>query len=203
MRAVWTGRSAVLRRNRDGGQMTVADAQFEAQRGRLFSIACRILGCPSDAEEAVQDAYLRWRGAAGFHHAVAYLVRVVTRLAVYRLGSTRSRREVYVGTWPEPTVTKDGAPGPGEDAEQRESVSIAVLLLERLSPAERAVFVLREAFAYSHRDVAGVLALSEANSRQLHRRPHTHVAEARSRVDPDHQQQVPVGGTVSGGGTGG
>jgi RNA polymerase sigma factor (sigma-70 family) len=166
-------------------------AQFEAQRGRLFSIAYRILGCPSDAEDAVQDAYLRWRGAAGVHDAVAYLARVVTRLAVDRLRSARSRREICAGPGPpEPSLTEDGALGPAQTAERRESVSFAVrLLLERLSPAERAVFVLREAFAYSHRDIAVVLELSEVNCRQLHVRARQHMGKARSRFDPDHQQR--------------
>jgi RNA polymerase sigma-70 factor (ECF subfamily) len=131
-------------------QSTLADSQFEAQRGRLFSIAYRILGSASDAEDAVQDAYLRWRTAADVRSAEAYLVRVVTRLAVNRLHSVRARREAYVGPWlPEPVLTGPGTAEPLDTVEQRESVSFAVLLLlERLSPTERAVFVLRAVFDY-------------------------------------------------------
>jgi Sigma-70 region 2 len=107
-------------------QSTLADGQFEAQRGRLFSIAYRILGSATDAEDAVQDAYLRWRTAADVRDAEAYLVRVVTRLAVDRLHSARARREAYVGPWlPEPVLTGPGTAEPLDTVEQRESVSFA------------------------------------------------------------------------------
>ena len=129
-------------------QSTPADQQFEAQRGRLFSIAYRMLGSASDAEDAVQDAYMRWRGAAEVRDPEAYLVRVVTRLCLDRLTSARTRREVYVGPWlPEPVLTGLGTDEPLATVQQRESVSFAaLLLLERLSPTERAVFVLRGVF---------------------------------------------------------
>jgi DNA-directed RNA polymerase specialized sigma24 family protein len=120
------------------------DTRFQAGRGRLLAIAYRLLGSISDAEDVVQDAYLRWRGVSGVRNAESYLVRVVTRLCLDRLGSARARREVYVGSWlPEPILTGPGTAEPLETVERRESVSFAVLLLERLSSTERAVFILR------------------------------------------------------------
>ncbi|WP_074999210.1 sigma-70 family RNA polymerase sigma factor [Streptomyces qinglanensis] len=167
--------------------------EFEAHRARLFGIAYRMLGSASEAEDLVQEAYLRWERtdrdtvtAPG-----AWLAKVVTNLSLNELASARMRRERYVGQWlPEPVLTTASgtvgavagtsgagprtAPpplGPLETVEQRDSVSFALLvLLERLTPPERAVFVLREAFGYPHRDIAELLETSEANSRQLHRR---------------------------------
>ncbi len=124
----------------------------------------------------------------GAQHAVIvaaapWLAKVVTNLCLNRLGSSRALRETYVGPWlPEPVLTSGGALGPLETAEQREQVSLGLLtLLERLTPTERAVFVLREAFDYSHREVAEVMELSEANCRQLHLRAARHLGEQRSR----------------------
>jgi RNA polymerase sigma-70 factor (TIGR02957 family) len=170
-------------------QSTIADAQFEAQRGRLFSIAYRILGSASDAEDAVQDAYVRWREAADVHHAEAYLVRVVTRLAVDRLGSARARREVYVGPWlPEPVLTGPGTAEPLETVEVRESVSFAVLLLlERLSPTERAVFVLRAVFGYGYAELADILDIAPGHCRQLYSRARAHLTEKRRRFRASRQ----------------
>ncbi|MBA0051652.1 RNA polymerase sigma-70 factor [Streptomyces sp. AJS327] len=161
---------------------TEAAAEFASHRSRLFSLAYRTLGSASEAEDAVQDTYLRWSAAdrALIHTPAAWLTRVLTNLCVNRLTSARARREVYVGTWlPEPVLTHPAASelGPLETAEQRESVSLALLtLMERLTPAERAVFVLREAFGHSHREVAEAVGIEEAHSRQLHRR-------ARERLD--------------------
>jgi RNA polymerase sigma-70 factor (TIGR02957 family) len=170
-------------------QSTLADGQFEAQRGRLFSIAYRILGSASDAEDAVQDAYLRWRTAADVHSAEAYLVRVVTRVAVDRLRSARARREAYVGPWlPEPVLTGPGTAEPLDTVEQRESVSFAVLLLlERLSPTERAVFVLRGVFDYGYAELAGMLDITPEHCRQLYRRARAHLAEERRRFRTSRQ----------------
>lgn len=159
----------------DAEQVTTSLAdEFETYRPRLFGLAYRMLGSAADAEDVVQDAYLRFSGAgrADVERPGAWLAKVVTNLCLTRLTSARARRERYPGPWlPEPVVTADGALGPLESAEQRDAVSLALLvLLERLTPTERAVYVLREAFAYTHRDIAGVLDLSEANSRQLYRR---------------------------------
>lgn len=148
--------------------------EFEAHRGRLFGLAYRMLGSATNAEDVVQDAYLRFSGAdrAAIAAPSAWLTKVVTNLCLNQLTSARARREHYVGPWlPEPVLTADGALGPLDRAELRESVSLGLLrLLERLSPTERAVFVLREAFSYSHRDIAEFAGLSETNSRQVHRR---------------------------------
>lgn len=161
--------------------------EFESHRPRMFSLAYRMLGSAQEAQDAVQDAYLRWSGAdrAGIGQPAAWLAKVVTNLCLNRLTSARARREEYVGPWlPEPVVTSGGALGPLESAEQRDAVSTALLvLLERLTPVERAVFVLREAFAYSHRDIAGVLDIGEANCRQLYRRAARAVADDRVRFD--------------------
>ena len=164
-------------------------AEFQALRPRLFGIAYRMLGSATDAEDILQDAWLRWQSVdrSTVRSPEAFLVRMVTNLCLTALDSARARREVYVGPWlPEPVLTADGALGPLEDAVQRESVSFALLaLLERLPPAERAAYVLREAFGYSARDVAELISTSEANARQLHSRARRHVAldEKRS-VDP-------------------
>jgi RNA polymerase sigma-70 factor (TIGR02957 family) len=163
--------------------------EFEEQRPHLFWLAYRLLGSASEAEDAVQDAYLRLHVAdrAAIVSLPAWLTKAVTNLCINRLTSARARREVYVGPWlPEPVITSDGALGPLETAEQRDSVSIALLtLMERLSPTERAAFVLREAFAYSHREVAEILHTSEANARQLHRRARQRLGDPTPRTRPD------------------
>jgi RNA polymerase sigma-70 factor (TIGR02957 family) len=175
--------------------VTIADpvARFEEERPRLFGLAYRMLGSAEEAEDVVQDAFLRWDGA---DHATivtppAWLAKVVTNLCLNRLTSARVQREQYIGPWlPEPVLTADGLLGPLETAEQRDSVSLALLvLLERLTPAERAVFVLREAFDYSHREITAIMDLSEANCRQLHRRARQRVEEAKPRFQPDRRQR--------------
>ncbi|CAL9388539.1 RNA polymerase sigma-70 factor [Streptomyces sp. enrichment culture] len=168
---------------------TAPDAdEFERHRPRLFGLAYRMLGSADEAEDTVQDAYLRFSGAdrAGIEHPAAWLAKVVTNLCLTRLTSARARRESYVGPWlPEPVLTADGALGPLESAEQRDAVSTALLvLLERLTPTERAVYVLREAFAYGHREIAGVLGLGESNCRQLYRRAVRRLGEPESRFEP-------------------
>ncbi|MFD8411192.1 RNA polymerase sigma factor SigJ [Streptomyces sp. NPDC059650] len=159
-------------------------AQFEEHRSRMFGIAYRMLGSAGEAEDTVQDAWLRWSAAdrGDVEHPGAWLAKAVTHLCLNRLTSARARREEYVGPWlPEPVLTDSGALGPLESAEQRDSVSMALLLLlEQLTPVERAVYVLREAFAYGHREIAGLLDLSEANCRQLHRRASARVAQGRA-----------------------
>jgi RNA polymerase sigma-70 factor (TIGR02957 family) len=165
---------------------------FEAQRPRLFWLAYRLLGSASEAEDAVQDAYLRLHAAdpARIESLPAWLTKVVTNLCLNRLTSARARREVYPGPWlPEPVLTDEGTLGPLETAEQRESVSIALLsLMERLNPTERAAFVLREAFAYSNFEIAPILEMSEANVRQVYRRARLRLGEPRQRFQPDRAQ---------------
>lgn len=157
---------------------------FETQRGRLFGIAYRMLGTASDAEDVVQDAWLRWQGTdrSAVREPAAFLATTVTRLAINALESARARREVYVGPWlPEPVPTADD---PALGAERNEALSLAVLLmLERLTPAERAAFVLHEAFAYPFRQIAEVLEISEAYARQL---------AGRARAHLDREQAAPA-----------
>lgn len=165
---------------------------FESQRPRLFGLAYRLLGSASEAEDAVQDAYLRLHraDAEAIESLPAWLTTAVTNLCLNRLTSARARREVYPGPWlPEPVLADDRTLGPLETAEQRESVSIALLsLMERLGPTERAAFVLREAFAYSHFEIAEILETSEANARQLYRRARERLGEPRGRFQPDRAQ---------------
>lgn len=148
--------------------------RFEASRARLASLAYRLLGSATDAEDAVQDAFLHWQGADRQRIEVpeAWLTKVVTNLCLDRLRSAHARRERSTGAWlPEPLLDSDPMLGPADSFEQRESVSLAVLtLMERLSPLERAVYVLREAFAYRHAEIAGILDITESASQQhLHR----------------------------------
>ncbi|QFZ20683.1 RNA polymerase sigma-70 factor [Saccharothrix syringae] len=166
--------------------------EFEQQRPRLFALAYRLLGSAAEAEDVVQDTYLRWSAVDREYVATpgAWLAKVLTNLCLNRLTSARNLRERYVGPWlPEPVLTDTAPLGPMEVAEQRESVSLALLvLLERLTPAERAVFVLREAFGYTHRGIAEVLNVSEASSQQLYRRARAHLDRSRRRFEPDPAQ---------------
>lgn len=168
-------------------------AEFEGQRPRLFGLAYRLLGSAEEAEDVVQDAFIRWSSVERemIIAPSAWLSKVVTNLALNRLSSARARREEYIGPWlPEPVLTQGGVLGPLETAEQRDLVSFAMLvLLERLTPTQRAVFVLREAFAYSFREIAGVMELSEAGCRQLYRRARQCVDEARACFPPDRTQR--------------
>ncbi|MFI6818812.1 RNA polymerase sigma-70 factor [Nonomuraea sp. NPDC050328] len=163
--------------------------RFEASRPRLEAIAYRLLGSAAEAEDAVQETFLRWQAVDVERIEVpeAWLTKVLTNLCLNQLTSARARRETYVGEWlPEPLLAGDPMLGPADTAEQRESVSYAVLtLLERLSPNERAVYVLREAFDYSHREIAEILDLSEAASQQIFHRAKKHVAEGRARTEVD------------------
>ncbi|MER7177946.1 RNA polymerase sigma-70 factor [Streptomyces hyaluromycini] len=170
--------------------LTVSDVdRFEAARPRLAAIAYRLLGSASEAEDAVQETYLRWQAADTGRVEVpeAWLTKVLTNLCLNQLTSARARRETYVGQWlPEPLLAGDPMLGPADTAERRESVSYAVLvLLERLTPAERAVYVLREAFDYPHREIARILDLTEAASQQILHRARKHVAAGRARTAVD------------------
>jgi len=159
-------------------------AAFEQHRGLLFSIAYRMLGSVADAEDAVQDAFIRWQRASDvdIRSPRAFLVTIVSRLCINHLQSARVQREEYVGEWlPEPLVTEPGSSA-SEILQVDESVSMALLLLlERLTPTERAVFLLHEVFDYTHVEIAAALNLSEANCRQLLRRAQQHVRLARPR----------------------
>ncbi|MFJ3923302.1 RNA polymerase sigma factor SigJ [Streptomyces sp. NPDC090022] len=163
--------------------------RFESARPRLEAIAYRLLGSASEAEDAVQETYLRWQAADVPRIEVpeAWLTKVLTNLCLNMLTSARARRETYVGRWlPEPLLTGDPMLGPADTAEQRESVSYAVLvLLERLSPGERAVYVLREAFDYPHREIAAILDITEAASQQTYHRAKKHIAAGRTRTEID------------------
>jgi len=163
--------------------------RFEAARPRLEAIAYRLLGSASEAEDAVQETFLRWQAADVRRIEVpeAWLTKVLTNFCLNMLTSARARRETYVGRWlPEPLLDGDPMLGPADTAEQRESVSYAVLvLLERLSPNERAVYVLREAFDYPHREIAEILDVTEAASQQIHHRAKKHVADGKVRTEID------------------
>lgn len=145
---------------------------FEEQRPVLLGLAYRLLGSWADAEDAVQEAWVRWSSATSVDNPAAWLRTVVTRICLDSLRSARVRREAYVGPWlPEPVHAADGALGPLDTAELRDSLAIGFLLvLERLSPAERAVFVLREAFALPYDEVATAVGRSTAACRKLHAR---------------------------------
>lgn len=174
--------------------MTAAVEVFEEYRTLLLSVAYRMLGSMTEAEDVVQEAWLRWSaadsGPDGVRFPRAFLVTVVTNLCLDQLKSARARRERYAGVWlPEPVATGDSVLGPLETAVQRESVSIGLLaLLETLTPTERAVFVLREAFGSTFREIAEVLGQSEANCRQLHHRARLRVDAGRRRFDASPEQ---------------
>ena len=170
--------------------LTMSDVdRFEASIPRLQAIAYRLLGSSSEAEDAVQDTFLRWQAADVDRIEVpeAWLTKVLTNLCLNQLTSARARRETYVGQWlPEPLLAGDPMLGPADTAEQRESVSYAVLtLMERLSPNERAVYVLREAFGYPHGEIAEILDITEAASQQIFHRAKKHIADGKARTEID------------------
>jgi RNA polymerase sigma-70 factor (ECF subfamily) len=172
-------------------------AAFEAHRALLFSIAYRMLGSASEAEDVVQDGFLRYAASApaDVRSLRAWLGTVVTRLCLDRLKSAHAQRERYVGPWlPEPVVHADREPSLSRAVEQRESTTLAFLvLLESLTPQERAVFVLREAFDYEYGEIADMLDLSPANCRQLFHRAKERLRENRPRFHASrgrHRQLV-------------
>ncbi|MFB7410502.1 sigma-70 family RNA polymerase sigma factor [Streptomyces sp. NPDC056202] len=177
---------------------SIAVERFEAGRGRLASLAYRLLGSAADAEDAVQDTFLRWQAADRERVDVpeAWLTKVLTNLCLDRLRSAHARHERTAGAWlPEPLLEGDPMLGPADTFEQRESVSLAVLtLLERLSPVERAVYVLREAFSYGHTEIAGILDITESASQQHLHRARTRVTAERRRdgvrADPASARRV-------------
>ncbi len=166
--------------------------EFNRYRGLLFSLAYRMLGSVADAEDILQEAFIRWHRAVDteVESTRAFLVTVVSRLCINHLQSARVRREEYVGQWlPEPIVTD-----PKTDSlalsRMDESLSMAFLvLLERLSPVERAVFLLREVFDFDYAKIAEVLGKDEANCRQLLRRARQHIAELRPRFEASAERR--------------
>ncbi|MHA3834790.1 RNA polymerase sigma-70 factor [Terrabacter sp. AAH1] len=176
--------------------MTQNDDPFMANRGLLFTVAYEMLGSAADAEDIVQETWLRWDaigddGRGDVEHPRAFLVRMVTRKALHRLRANARRREDYVGAWlPEPLLT---APDLAEDAELAESVSMAMLtVLETLTPTERAVFVLREVFDTPYDEIADAVGKSAAAVRQIGHRARDHVAARRPRMDVGRREQQEV-----------
>lgn len=161
------------------------DDLFSADRPRLFSIAYRMLGSASDAEDVLQDAWLRYAGAdrSAIRSPKAFATTIVTRLCLDRLKSARATREEYIGPWlPEPVLTSD-VESPATMLQRAESVTLAFLvLLEQLSPEERAVFLLKDIFEYGHSEVAEMLGITVEHSRQLLHRAKARLADARPRL---------------------
>jgi RNA polymerase sigma-70 factor, ECF subfamily len=165
--------------------------EFEQLRPLLFSISYRILGSVTEAEDAVQETWLRYESSPTAPRSVkAFLAAIVTRISINVLRSARVRREEYVGDWfPEPLLA-DPYEDPERAAELADSVSVAaLLLLERLSPLERAVFVLREVFGFSFGEVASAVGRSEAACRQLGLRARRHMDEGRPRFEADRRER--------------
>jgi RNA polymerase sigma-70 factor (ECF subfamily) len=165
------------------------ETQFQELRPLLFALAYRMLGTRADAEDVVQDAYLRWRSAAAgeVRSPRAYLTTVVARLALDELKAARRKREAYVGPWlPEPLVE----PRETQTMEMADSLSLAFLrLLESLSPSERVAFLLREVFDAGYEEVAAALGTTEANSRQIVTRARKHIQDRRPRFSVDRARQ--------------
>ena len=183
------------------GDAAATSALYQDLRPLLFSIAYRMLGSVSEAEDIVQEAFLRYhRATAGGQHVPespkAYLSAVTTRLCIDQLRSARARRESYVGEWlPEPLLTGPEplaqiAPDPQEHAEQADTLSMAFLLvLERLSPLERAVFLLHDVFSYDYDETAGIVGRSAATCRQLAHRARQHMDAERPRFEVEAAQR--------------
>jgi RNA polymerase sigma-70 factor (ECF subfamily) len=165
----------------------MGDSELEALRRHGFGVAYRMLGSVAEAEDIAQEAMLRLaRQEEEIAEPAAWITTVATRLSINVLKSARARREAYIGPWlPEPLL-EDPAPGPASKAELADSLSLAMLvLLERLSPAERAAYLLREVFGYEYAEIAGIIEQSEVNSRQLVSRARKHLEASRPRFDTD------------------
>ncbi len=183
--------------NRSAGAAATKES-FESYRSLLFSIAYRMLGSASEADDIVQEAYLRYRTApAGEIRSLkAYLSTVVTHLCLDYLKSARTQREQYIGPWlPEPVLTTDSSIRLSETAEQHESITLAFLvLLETLNPLERAVFLLHEVFDYTYQEIAEMHGKSPANCRQLCHRAKESIAGRRRRFTPSRETQLQLMG---------
>ena len=165
---------------------------FEVHRPRLTRLAYQMLGSLAEAQDMVQDAYLKWHAAdrTEVNSPAAWLTTLVSRLCIDVKRSARVRREEYVGPWlPEPLLTDEGR-SPFDSVELADTLSMAMMrLLEQLTPAERAAFVLHEAFDYAHHEIADILGKSEAACRQLLRRAKQRLAEDRPRFQPDPEER--------------
>jgi RNA polymerase sigma-70 factor (ECF subfamily) len=171
----------------DEGSRPDDDRELEALRRHGFGVAYRMLGSVSEAEDVVQEALLRLTRQEGtIDEPAAWMTTVVTRLSINVLKSARIRRESYVGPWlPEPLL-EDPVPGPDSRAELADSLSLALLvLMERLTPVERAAYLLREVFGYEYAEIAAIIDQTEVNSRQLATRARKHLESSRPRFDPD------------------
>ncbi len=171
----------------------MTDDPFVTHRSLLFTVAYEMLGSAADAEDVVQETWLRWNAAerTEVRDTRPYLVRIVTRLSLNQLRASARRREEYVGEWlPEPLLT---SPDVADDVELAESVSIAMLtVLETLAPAERAVFVLREVFETPYEEIAAAVEKTPESVRQIAHRARRHVAARRPRMDVDPVEQSAV-----------
>ncbi len=190
---------SILSGDRERNQLNSAES-FETYRSYLFSIAYRMLGSVMDAEDSVQETYLRYQAASGetIISLKAYLTTILTRLCIDRLRLAYQQRETYLGPWlPEPILTANNhTPNVEEAAMMQETLSLAFLqILERLQPVERAVFLLREVFDYDYADIAGIVGRNEAACRQLFSRAKKHLAESQHRftVAPELHQRLLVG----------
>ncbi len=193
------------------GDVSTGDSAYRQYRQLMFGIAYRMLGSVTDAEDIVQEAFLRYYRAesagagepgglagraGGIGSPKGFLAAVTTRLCIDQLRSARVRRETYPGPWlPEPLLTDESAPDPAGVAELADSLSMAfLLLLERLSPVERAVFLLHDVFGYAYPEVASIVAKSEDNCRQLASRARRHVAEHRTRFEASRRKRDELAG---------
>src|SRR5882757_559408 len=176
--------------NAEAGEHDDGLLAFTEVRPRLFGIAYRMLGSAAEAEDIVQDVWLRWQATnrSVVENPPAFLATTTTRMCINFSQSAQSRRETYVGPWlPEPVDTSSD---PALGAERSEALGLAILLLlEKLSPTERAAYVLREAFDYSHRQIAEVLQMEEANARQLVSRARKHIADGRRTPTSSEEQR--------------
>ncbi len=173
---------------------TIITDEFEGYRPYLFSIAYRMMGSASEAEDIVQDTYLRYRQAPSseIRSPKSYLATLVTRLCLDHLKSARIQREEYIGPWlPEPLLTSDQEAMPFETAAQHESISLAFLvLLETLSPPERAVFLLHDIFDFDYQEIAGMIGKSPASCRQLGHRAKASIASRKHRYEPSRETHL-------------
>ena len=177
-------------------EVPVRLAMFDQHRSLLFSIAYRMLGSVTDAEDMLQETFIRWQEASDseadeeIRSPRAFLVTIISRLCINHLQSARVQREEYVGQWlPEPIVTDPGS-DPLEMVRVDDALSMAFLVvMERLTPEERAVFLLREVFEYQYAEIADFLGLSEANCRQILGRAKGHVSEVRPRFETSERKR--------------
>lgn len=180
-----------------------ADAIFERHRARAFGVAYRILGSASDAEDVVQEAWFRWRGAdtTTIRNPEAWLVTTVARLGIDQLRAARARRETYVGPWlPEPIISaaRETEPTPEDHLSLADDISMALLhVLERLAPEERAAFLLHDAFDYDYGELAAMLGKSEAACRQTVSRARRRVQETHPRFDTNAREHLRLASAFS------